>query len=182
MIDSQTYARYSIPLEQQMLYISDLGVPFLSAINSAEVAGVNSEFLKDVYRLKAELDGKPGDGALEVYRDVPSNIKTAKFILDKWNSTGNQTIKNVLVEVSRTYDALVQFQRIVDETPSDVLYEIKRSIKQQRVLKKRSKMSIVKALIPFLAPVAAIIAYQHYGVGAMMAIVWGGLILYFIIK
>ena len=179
MIDSATYERYSKPLEDQMFYIADLGVPFLTAINAADVAGVDRDFIADVRILKSELDGKPGDAALEVYRDLPSNIKTAESILDKWQSPNELEIQNVLAEVRKTYDALLHFQKLIDDTPPHVLREIKRTIAIQRVPASRS---VAKVLLPILVPLLAIFAFKMWGVIAMIVVAWAGLILHFKMK
>jgi hypothetical protein len=179
MIDSATYKRYSKPLEDQMFYIADLGVPLLAAINKADVDGVDRDFIADARTLKAELDGKPGDAALEVYRDLPSNIMTAKSILDKWQSHNELEIQNVLAEVRKTYDALLHFQKLIDDTSPHVLREIKRSIAIQRAT---TAPSFAKVLIPILVPLLAILAFKMLGVVAMIVVAWAGLILYFKMK
>jgi hypothetical protein len=179
MIDSATYERYSKPLEDQMFYIADLGVPLLTAINAADVAGADRDFIADIRILKAELDGKPRDAALEVYRDLPLNIKTAKSILDKWQSTKGSEIQIVLGEVRKTYDALLYFEKLIDGTPPHVLREIKRTIAIQRVTAHRS---VTKVLLPILVPLLAVLAFKMWGVVAMIVVAWAGLILYLKMK
>jgi hypothetical protein len=132
VIDPHTYARYSEALEQQMFYLNGLGVPLQRAIDAAAAAQTDAAFLTDVRRLKSKLEGNPGDGALEVYRDLPSDIAASKRVLERWSASTDKDIQAVMSDVRATYEALIHFQQMIDNTPSDVMAEIKGNIAKGR--------------------------------------------------
>lgn len=136
MVDPDTYDKYSIPLERQMMKLGRIGLGFHSALQNAQTEGADSAFLDSAFRLEQELTGAPGDAALEVYRDLQKNIKSTKSFIEEYSHLKHPIYRRVLDEASNTYDGLVKLQQLVDQTPPEVMDDIKKTIGMTRGLTK----------------------------------------------
>jgi len=128
MIDSQEYDRYSTPLAQQMQRISLVGPRFLEAIRGAEIGGASQQLISDAAVLGQQLGGQPSDGALEVYRDLDSNLQSTSRFISRWqgaSDSGAQRIIQVAREIQRE---LERMRELVSATPPHVMAEIKRTL------------------------------------------------------
>ena len=128
MIDPREYERYSVPLEQQMRRISLVEPRFLEAIRAAEIGGSPAQFLSDAVALGQELSGRPGEGALEVYRDLDSNLQSTREFINRWQGASDSCASRV-VEVAREIERELERMRdLVASTPPHVMAEIKRTL------------------------------------------------------
>lgn len=185
MTNARDFDRYNVQLATQMQRIAELGVPLLNAIHHAQAAGVSPQIVSDAVRLKAELDGRPGDGALEVYRDLDENLKSTRHFLAQWRNVSHSTAQELVACVAETERALELMQSLVVATPADVLNEIKNSLSAAKIgisVGSSGRPNLLKLALPFLGPLAAIMALQLFGVGAMIFVAWGALLLYFKLK
>lgn len=133
-IDQRLYDRYSKPLEEKMRAISLLGPQFLSAIRSAEAAGCEPALLHDAVQLGSALSGKPGEGALEVYRDLDKNLRQTQAFIARWKRAASPESKRLVSIGQRIGEALVEMTALVDSTPPEVMHAIKAGVRQVRHL------------------------------------------------
>jgi len=152
MVDRNTYDRYSIPQEQQMMKIGHVSQEFQSALVEAQTKGINREFTSHAWRLFQELAGKPGDGALEIYRDLQRDIDSTKSFIDKWGPENNPEYNDVLTQASDLYEELLHLQELIDQTPPEVTQEIKANVRMVRTLSGRSPCFIATAVYGVNAP------------------------------
>jgi hypothetical protein len=128
MISPQDYDRYSTPLAQQMQRISLVGPRFLEAIRAAQVSGTSQQLVTDAMTLGEELGGRPGEGALEVYRDLAANLQSTRRFIGRWQSAsdaGAQRVVQAAREIQRELELMTE---LVSATPPQVMAEIKRTL------------------------------------------------------
>ena len=107
-----------------------------------------------------ELSGKPGEGALEVYRDLAKNLGSVESFINRWQSMQGEGYRNVISVASEMRDELYRMQELVNQTPQAVLEEIKRIVKQVRYLTSSDKEK-----------------YEFKGSNIVMLLVFGAVIL-----
>jgi hypothetical protein len=127
MISFEEYDRYSTPLAQQMQRISLIGPRFLEAINIARMSNTHPKLIEEAIEFGRQLSGRPGEGALEVYRDLDSNLQTARMFYSRWqgDASNGRRIVDVAGEISLE---LKRMKDLVDMTPPHVMSEIKRRL------------------------------------------------------
>lgn len=128
MIDRQEYERYSAPLAEQMRRIALMGPQFLEAVRAAQSSGSPAPLISDAVALAQELSGKPGDGALEVYRDLDSNLKSTCGFIDRWQSIPDPDTQDVVRSARDVQRELEQMRLLVSSTPPRVMAEVKRTL------------------------------------------------------
>lgn len=128
-IDPIEYARYSRELEGKMQEISHLGPEFQFAIRSAEGSGCPPGLVGDALKLASALQGKPGEGALEVYRDLEKNIAQTEKFVAAWQATGGTESKRLLAVAQRIQVALVELHAVADSAPPEVMQAIKADLR-----------------------------------------------------
>jgi hypothetical protein len=180
MVDYSTYTKYNNLLTKQMFVIRNSGVAFLNAINEASKYRSSSQFiflersnrpieeelfLPEVMNLVKELEGQPGDGALEIYRDLQTNASCTNKFIDHWKDVKASQYQKVVREVSKYYASLIDMQKLVDKIPVEVMNEIKKRLRNQfghvsENEKYRSKFGIPAMIVI----VAVIIALRYFEV------------------
>lgn len=128
MVDPTTYDIYSIPLEDQMRRISLVGPRFLAVIHSAQVTGSSDQLISEATNLWQELAGRPGDGALEVYRDLDDNLQSTRSFISRWQDVTDPASKHVIEGATETRQELERMRDLVSSTPPPVMAEIKRRL------------------------------------------------------
>jgi hypothetical protein len=130
MIDRETYETYSIPLEQQMKNIANMAKDMGAILHKASQICHDVKFIEDANRTIMDVSGKPGEGALEVIRDVDNDIIKINIFLEKYQKHKDKPgCSEVIKQVERLLTELNQLDDIVRLTPPDVMKEIKKSIK-----------------------------------------------------
>jgi hypothetical protein len=127
-MDATEYDRYSTPLAQQMQRISLVGPRFLEAIRAAQVSGTSHQLLTDAMALGEELGGRPGEGALEVYRDLAANLQSTRRFIGRWqiaSDSGGQRVVQVAREIQRELERMAE---LVSATPPHAMAEIRRRL------------------------------------------------------
>jgi len=128
MIDQTQYKRWSDPLARQMTRISLIGSRLLEAIRAADVGIAPSELISDAVALGQELSGRPGEGALEVYRDLDSNLQSTRAFVDRWQNAGDSDTQRVVDVARQTEQELERLRDLVASTPPHIMAEIKRRL------------------------------------------------------
>ena len=179
MVSQQEYDRYSAPLAQQMTRIALVGPRFLQALRAAKLfGGASPQLISDAEVLGQELGGRPGDGALEVYRDLDSNLQSARGFISRWHGASDSHAQHIIEVAREIQRELERMSELVSATPPHVMVEIKRRLSSAF----GRGPSPLKMLLPILGPLAAIIGFQVFGVWGMIVVAWAALILYFIMK
>ncbi len=127
-MDSSTHAHYSIPLERQMARIGDLTRTLEQSVQNGHHADADASMLDDAARLISDIDGRPGDGAVEVYRDLDRNTETAQTFVNKWQHITDNSSLDVLAAAQETLAALQEMQQQIADTPEDVMQFIKTGV------------------------------------------------------
>lgn len=117
-----------------MRAISLLGPQFLSAIRSAEATGCARALLHDAVQLGSELSGKPGEGALEVYRDLDKNLRQTQAFVARWKEEVSPESKRLVSVAQRIREALAEMTALVESTPPEVMRAIKAGVRHVRYL------------------------------------------------
>ncbi len=121
--------------------------------------------MPEAYKLAKELGGKPNEGALEVYRDLESNTISTKHFLDRWKSVESIELKQVIEEVKRIYNSLLEMQKLVDSTPPNILREIKQRLSKNFGYVNEDEKYHSKYGTPVMIVVAVgIIALKYFGI------------------
>jgi len=133
MISSDVMDKYSIPLEQQMMKIGKLEPVIMAAVQKAFQECDDRSFINDAYRTFNRIGGKPGDAALEVFRDLEDNISTLNAFLERHQGKKrNPGYSEVIEQAERLLAELCRLDYLVKQTPPDVMREIKNMIKHRR--------------------------------------------------
>lgn len=92
MIDPATYERYSVLLEQKMFELEDLLRDFLQSIETSSSLP-DQQFLDEARILGAELAGRPGDGALEVYNNLQRDLSHTSSFVERWAEKADPVLR-----------------------------------------------------------------------------------------
>lgn len=125
MVDPREYERHSNLLEEQMRRISLVGPRLLQAIRAAVVGGAPHQLISDAEALGQELSGQPGEGALEVYRDLDSNLQSTRRFISRWKDSSHPCAQYVIKAALEMERELEQMSNLVASTPPDVMARIK---------------------------------------------------------
>jgi hypothetical protein len=158
MVDPATYSRYSRPLERQMTVIAQTGPTFLRSVESAAATGQNGELVSAARRLMSELNGRPGDGALAVYRDFESNIGSIQEFLERFDAPATTEARAIISQAKRTHAALIEMRTMVQSTPPRVLKAIKGRLQGDGGSPEEKYHSSVGTPVMFIVMAAILIA------------------------
>ena len=117
LVANASFNYHSKKLGKQMKTISRTGISVLSALKNAERAYGQTTFIIETQYLILKLDGKPGDGALEVLKNLKSDIKMLNSFIGKWKETTVYEYQNVIHAIEVVYNELNKLQLIVDQVP-----------------------------------------------------------------
>lgn len=135
MINSDVIDRYSIPLAKQMMKIGKLGADIEPILRMVSQTCPDVTFIDDTFRTFKSIGGKPGDAALEVYRDLEDNICTLNAFLQKYQDKKRNSAFSVIIEhAEQLHIELCRLDELVKRTPPDVMKEIKNMIKHGRYM------------------------------------------------
>ena len=104
-------------LAKQMRIISRTGIPVLNAYKTALRVYGKTTFIVETDYLMLKLNGKPGDGALEVLKNLQSDMAMLNSFIDKWEDTSVYEYRNVVSAIEDVYHELTKLQQIVDQAP-----------------------------------------------------------------
>lgn len=104
-------------LEKQMRTISRTGIPVLKAFKTAERLHGQTSFIIETNYLMLKLNGNPGDGALEVLKNLKSDIAMLNAFIEKWRGTTVYEYQNVVQAIEAVYNELKKIQLVVDQAP-----------------------------------------------------------------
>jgi hypothetical protein len=132
-MDPILYERYSVPLEAKMFELEAVVEDLSHTLDATRVAAdpLLVEDLTDLLRL---LSGNPGDGALEVYRDLERDLSSTRSFIARWAAKDSGKIAPLVVAARRVDHGLQQLQDLVRATPPEVMEEIKRRLVRNRGL------------------------------------------------
>jgi hypothetical protein len=108
---------HSKKLEKQMRTISKTGIPVLNAFKTAERSHGQTTFIIETQHLLLKLNGNPGDGALEVLKNLKSDIAMLNAFIEKWSETTVYEYLNVVKAIEAVHNELKKLQIIVDQAP-----------------------------------------------------------------
>jgi hypothetical protein len=133
MVDYNTYSKYSSRLEKQMFKIGRMSLGFASAAKHAERAGSDYSFITATARMLNRIGSYQGSKALSVYRDLEYNIKDTESYLESWeNYDSNPASQKLVGKVSDLHRELVYMKKLVDETPPEVMDQIKTNLSTKK--------------------------------------------------
>ena len=166
-IDQSTIDKYSVPLERQMKAIGRLEPDIMAAVHTASEVCQDSVFLDDANRTFRSVAGRPGDGALEVYRDLDDNISTVTEFLDRHrNKRDSPGYGEVISQAQRLLDSLQRLRQLVEETPPDIMKAIKNMIKHGRYVMStdEEKYEFKGSSLVMIVSFAAVILLRYFEV------------------
>lgn len=135
MMSKDVIDKYSVPLEEQMMKIARIEPDFVAAVQKTTQTCYDTMFIDDVVRTFNSIGGKPGDAALEVYRDLGENISTlSKFLQRHESKKQNPDYSLVIIQVERVLAELKRLDDLVKQTPIDIMKQIKTTIKHGRYI------------------------------------------------
>jgi hypothetical protein len=104
-------------IELQMARIQRTGVRMQAALERAEPWRVKlpSSFRIDVKELMRKLNGEPGDGALETFRDLERDIGATQAFIADWEHDTTPEIHDVVSIVQCTEQQLKLLQKCIKQ-------------------------------------------------------------------
>ena len=93
------------------------GIPVLNAFKTAERSHGQTDFVIETQHLILKLNGNPGDGALEVLKNLKSDTAMLNSFIEKWRETTVYEYRNVIQAIEAVYNELIKLQIIVDQAP-----------------------------------------------------------------
>lgn len=131
-MDETTYRHYSDRLSNQMSRIAEVGREIESAFGFIAAACPDANFINDAMMTFRTIGGRSGDAALEIYRDLDKDIRTAQRFLDKWKGHSGHGYDPILRQARDLYEELLHLREIVNEAGPEMMAEAKRRVRAQR--------------------------------------------------
>jgi|WetSurMetagenome_2_1015567.scaffolds.fasta_scaffold551700_1 hypothetical protein len=136
MTNIKTYDKYSIPLEKQMKKIGSLGKGLAREIEGEGRRVGETQFIYQSAMLLRKLS--EGEGALEVYQYLDRDLANTKNFLDSWEPSNLMSgSSQIYADYQNVYKEMLYFKQLVDQTPPEVLDQIKANVEKVRELKKK---------------------------------------------
>ncbi len=139
LLSSVSYARNAKRLQRGMVTVGRTCVPFDAALKIAEQTHGEVPFVIAARELQAMLRGRPGDGALEVYEQLPRDISATEQFLANWGETDSEQFREVISTARLVCQALCDLQREVDHVPPSFLIRNRDDIVERRRQQNDSK-------------------------------------------
>ena len=108
-------------LEREMQSIAYEGIYFSEALNNVESLYGPNLFVISAIELQKTLNGKQGDGAIEVIRDIDADILAIKEFIKKWENIEDIHIKSVINHAKIILHKLSSLQKAIDYAPQNFL-------------------------------------------------------------
>jgi hypothetical protein len=164
---------YESRIGTQMMRIQTiLDKELLPAFRQAE-AETPTNFRNDAWNLLMKLGGDSGDGALEIQRDLERDIELTHSFADHWRSNDAPEIAHMVVVADKVEKELRVLQGIYDETPKSEQRRMNANVLLLRNLQGRhTGGDVFRLSLPVIGPGAAIVAYELYGLYAMIGVAW----------
>ena len=121
LLAQASYVRNSKKLEQGMMAVARTGIPFATALDNAERAHGLTALVTTARSLQKRLSGNPGDGALEVIRQLSTDIAETEAFITQWTHTTVHEYRDVLARAAAVHHALGNLQKAVDHAPPGFL-------------------------------------------------------------
>jgi len=139
-----------------MTVIAHLGPAFLRSVEAASARGQNAALVSAARQLISELNGRPGDGALAVYRDLDSNIEGIEQFLARFESADQE--EALIGNAHRIHSALTEMRTLVQNTPPDVMDAIKGRLKAEWGTPDEKYHSSIGTPVMYVATAAVLVA------------------------
>jgi len=107
------------------------GVPLLRAIKCAEHKWGRTPLLEAAYGICERLNGKPGDGALEVYAQLSGDLAAIEGFLQEWQQTSNGAEQSVILAMRHMCHKLCLLQQAVDRAPVSFHLQNENNLRKQ---------------------------------------------------
>ncbi len=122
---------YSEPIEQQMLKIGNLMREFAIEFRAKELNFSDKRFEKEMYKAFINVAGKGYGTNADVFRDLQKDISTLLAFVDKYQAIKDVPEYAFVLKFAEIHlEELQKLQKLVNETPNDIMDEIKRRASQ----------------------------------------------------
>ena len=105
-IAQASYAHHCRKLSRLMTSADSVAVSLSKAIRSAEEHLGRTPLLADASQTVEQLNGAPGDGALEVYSQLSDDIEAVQGFLNEWQDSTGLHEARVIIEMRRMHQRL----------------------------------------------------------------------------
>jgi hypothetical protein len=122
---------YANRLSKQMSNIAKVGLKIESYFPRVHQYCPNRYFVADALTAFRSVGGRPGDAALEIYRDIDENINTMKGFLDAWRNAYDIDL-TLLSYAEDLYINLRKLREFIEDTPPDMMVSCKEIVIQKR--------------------------------------------------
>jgi tetratricopeptide (TPR) repeat protein len=119
------------------------------SLEEASKDGMEVGVHKRAQALFQNLAGTPGDGAREVYQQLPFDLAAVEDFLATWKPGDAPGVFKILQATEKIREELRKLQKLVDDTPPEVFEEIVRGLPMPRpVVRPFPKRNFPENLIP----------------------------------
>jgi hypothetical protein len=112
-----SFARHSKRLERGMVAVARASMPFATVLETIERVNGSTPFVMAARKLQERLNGKPGDGALEVFAQLSGDIAETERFITEWRNEDGHDLQNVIARVIAIHGELCQLQQAIDQAP-----------------------------------------------------------------
>lgn len=112
-----SYARNSKRMERGMVSIARAGMPFAAALKTVERSHGSIPFVMAARKLQKQLNGRPGDGSLEVFAQLSGDIAETEQFITEWRHVTDYELQNVVARARTVHRELCRLQQAVDQAP-----------------------------------------------------------------
>jgi hypothetical protein len=122
---------YSEPIEQQMLKIGNLMREFAIEFGAKELDFSDKRFEKEMHKAFISVAGKGYGTNADVFRDLQKDISTLSAFLVKYQKIKDLPEYAYVLKFTEIHlQELQKLEKLVNETPNDIMDEIKRRASQ----------------------------------------------------
>jgi hypothetical protein len=132
LLAKASYTQNSKKIEKGMMTMARAGIPFASALDTAEQAHGITGFLTEARNLQRRLIGDPGDGALEVFAQLSADITETEAFITQWRQTTVHEYQNVIARAVVVHHALCNLQQAIDYAPPVFLQKNEETLRSMR--------------------------------------------------
>jgi tetratricopeptide (TPR) repeat protein len=145
----ETRAKLGNLLSRQMSRLDHCLSRLRQALDEARKDGAKAVVLKDGEALFQKLAGSPGDGALEVYRQLPGDLTVVENFLAAWKPGEAPGAYKIFKSAEKIREELLELQRLVDNRPPEVFEEIVKDLMGPRsVIRPFQERGFTESQIP----------------------------------
>lgn len=123
---------YSNRLSKRMAKIDNVRIKIDKYFQDSYQKCANLEFTEDALKAFRSVGGQPRGAATEIFHDIDKDIVSMDVFISRWEIYQNIDKKTIKL-AKRLHHELVQLRNHIDDTPTDMMADVKNMIMQKKL-------------------------------------------------